>query len=48
MQILLKSDVDHAPPNTLVEMPADYNAAILPANAISDIDPELATRNNQE
>ena len=48
IQTQLKSDVDHAPPNTLVEMPADYNAAILPENAILDIDPELAANGNQE
>jgi hypothetical protein len=48
LQTQLKADVDNAPPNTLVEMPADYNAAILPANAIFDIDPELAARNNQK
>jgi hypothetical protein len=42
MQIQLKADVDHAPPNTQVEMPAEYNVAMLPANAIFDIEPELA------
>ena len=47
LQTQLKVDVDGAPPNTLVEMPADYNPAILPANAISDIDPELAANGNQ-
>jgi len=48
IQTQLKSDVDHAPPNTLVEMPADYNTAILPENAILDIDPELAANGNKE
>lgn len=47
MQIQLKADVDNAAPNTLVEMPADYNAATLPANAINDIDPGLAANGNQ-
>jgi len=48
IQTQLRIDVDNAPPNTLIEMPDDYNATILPANAILDIDPELATRNNQK
>jgi len=42
MQIELKAEVDHAQPNTLVEAPAEYRVEQLPANAIFDIDPDMA------